>query len=71
VLIHREDYYHSGDKDYSPNNIANLIIAKQRNGPTGTVNLTFLDKFTRFGNASFTGEPSASLQQIATEEAPF
>ena len=71
ILIHREDYYHSGDKDYEPNHLAKLIIAKQRNGPTGTVDLTFLDKYTRFGNASFTGEPSASLQQIGTEETPF
>jgi len=59
MLLHREDYYHGGEKDYEPNNIANVIIAKQRNGPTGTADLTFLDKFTRFGNAaSFADEPS-------------
>jgi replicative DNA helicase len=71
ILLHREDYYHGGEKDYSPNGIANLIIAKQRNGPTGTVDLTFLDKFTRFGNASFMDEPSTALQQTGSEEAPF
>jgi len=82
MLLHREDYYHGGEKDYSSNGVADLIIAKQRNGPTGTVNLVFREKFTRFENASFAGEPSAfsetspaggsaGLQQIGTEEAPF
>ena len=63
MLLHREDYYHSGDKEYEPNNIANIIIAKQRNGPTGTVDLTFLDRFTKFGNASFVSDASTALQQ--------
>jgi replicative DNA helicase len=81
ILLHREDYYHNGEKDYEPNNIANVIIAKQRNGPTGTADLTFLDKFTRFGNAaSFVDEPSTALQQgsfdtaqgrPSSEETPF
>jgi replicative DNA helicase len=30
----------------------NMLIAKQRNGPTGDVNLTFLKKYTRFESAS-------------------
>jgi replicative DNA helicase len=53
ILLHREDYYHRSEgDDYQPNNTAELIIAKQRNGPTGTVRLTFREKFTRFENAS-------------------
>jgi replicative DNA helicase len=71
ILLHREDYYHGGEKDYEPNKTANLIIAKQRNGPTGDVDLIFLDKFTRFECASFAGEPSTALQQTGLEEAPF
>ena len=50
MLLHREDYYHRGEQDYEDSGKAELIIAKQRNGPTGTVNLTFLEKFTRFEN---------------------
>jgi replicative DNA helicase len=59
MLLHREDYYHRGEDDYEANNTAELIIAKQRNGPTGTVRLTFREKFTRFENASMVGEPAA------------
>jgi replicative DNA helicase len=59
MLLHREDYYHRGEDGYEPNNTAELIIAKQRNGPTGTVKLTFMDKTTRFENASHVGEAAA------------
>ncbi len=52
MLLHREDYYHRGDPDYEQNNTAELIIAKQRNGPTGIVPLIFREKLTRFENAS-------------------
>ena len=52
MLLHREDYYHRGEKDYEQNNKADLIIAKQRNGPTGTVELVFRERITRFENAS-------------------
>jgi replicative DNA helicase len=58
MLLHREDYYHRGEGDYEPNNTAELIIAKQRNGPTGTVELVFRERFTRFENASFVEETS-------------
>jgi replicative DNA helicase len=35
MLLHREDYYRMSEPDFSPDNIAEVIIAKQRNGPTG------------------------------------
>ena len=57
MLLHREDYYHRGDKEYQPNNKAEIIIAKQRNGPTGLVQLMFREQFTRFENVSHLEEP--------------
>jgi len=71
ILLHREDYYHRGEQGYEQDNTAELIIAKQRNGPTGIVAMRFLDKFTRFENASFVGEPSAALEQQAGGDVPF
>jgi replicative DNA helicase len=50
MLLHREDYYQRATPDYETSNVAEVIIAKQRNGPTGTVRLTFLEKLTRFEN---------------------
>lgn len=49
-MLHREDYYHRGEEDYVDTNIAEVILAKQRNGPTGTVKLTFHGDTTRFHN---------------------
>jgi len=48
ALLHCEDYYHRGQPDYIPTNITELIIAKQRNGPTGIVKLVFRPECTRF-----------------------
>ena len=48
MLLHREDYYHQGEPDYDPTGVTDLIIAKQRNGPTGTVKLTFVEEYVRF-----------------------
>ncbi len=50
MMLHREDYYHQGQEDYVPSNTAELIVAKQRNGPTGTVQLQFHGATTRFNN---------------------
>lgn len=57
MLLHREDYYHRGEENYQENGSAEVIIAKQRNGPTGAVQLTFLEKCTRFENPSRADEP--------------
>ncbi len=53
MLIYREKYY----KPDIEENKAEVIIAKQRNGPVGTVDLMFLEKFVRF--ESMTQEPVA------------
>ncbi|HEX8521612.1 MAG TPA: replicative DNA helicase [Tepidisphaeraceae bacterium] len=57
MLLHREDYYRMSEPDFQPDNIAEVIIAKQRNGPTGTVKLTFLNKATRFENLATQADP--------------
>lgn len=50
MMLHREDYYHRGDPEHVDNNEAEVIVAKQRNGPTGTVKLMFDGGTTRFKN---------------------
>jgi len=47
VFIYRDDYY---NPDSPEQNIAELIVAKQRNGPTGTVKVRFDKQWTRFDN---------------------
>ena len=51
VFIHREERYRQGEEGTSGDEgLAEIIVAKQRNGPTGTVELVFFDEFTRFDN---------------------
>ncbi|HHU77956.1 MAG: replicative DNA helicase [Caldicoprobacterales bacterium] len=45
VFLYRDEYY---NPDTEKKNIAEAIIAKQRNGPTGTVELVWLGQFTKF-----------------------
>ena len=52
MFIHREEYYHTREEAQEMGIVgqAEIIIAKQRNGPTGEVKLAWFDKFTRFEN---------------------
>ena len=53
LLLHRPEYYDANDQP----GIAELIVAKNRNGPTGNVKLTFLKNLTRFENLATVAEP--------------
>jgi len=52
ALLHNEDYYHRGEADYAPSGQTDLIIEKQRNGPTGIVSLIFRPEITRFESSA-------------------
>lgn len=47
AFIYREEYYRASEENAG---IAEILISKQRNGPTGTIKLAFLKEFTRFEN---------------------
>ena len=47
MFIYRDDYY---NHDSDMKGISEIIIAKQRNGPIGTVNLVWLPQYTKFAN---------------------
>ncbi len=55
VFVYRDEVYNEDSPDKG---IAEIIIGKQRNGPLGTVRLTFLGQYTRFEN--FAGTPYSS-----------
>jgi len=54
MFVHREEYYHS-QEEARANNLegrAEIIVAKQRNGPVGEIPLTWLKQFTRFEDSA-------------------
>ena len=53
AFIHRDSYYNkdeNGEEDPESKGKAEIIVAKQRNGPTGSVHLAYLADYTRFEN---------------------
>jgi replicative DNA helicase len=56
AFLYRDDYY---DKESENKNIIEIIIAKQRNGPTGTVSLAFVKEYNKFVNLETRYDPSA------------
>lgn len=61
-FIYRDEVYNKAD-DNPNRGIAEIIIGKQRNGPTGTVKLTFIKEFTMFENLSGYDEPDGFLPE--------
>ena len=53
MFLYRDDYYH---KDSEKKGISEVIIAKQRNGPIGTVELVWLPEYTKFANMEHKNE---------------
>ena len=50
MFLHREAYYKRNDPEAQADNTAEVIVAKQRNGPLGTIKLAFLGEYTLFDN---------------------
>ncbi|MBA2939364.1 replicative DNA helicase [Paenibacillus sp. CGMCC 1.16610] len=59
AFLYRDDYY---DKESEKKNIIEIIIAKQRNGPVGTVELAFLKQFNKFVNMDRSHQEAAAAQ---------
>lgn len=55
MFIYRDDYYNPDSLD---KNVSEIIIAKQRNGETGTIKLTWMGPYTKFGSKAFLREES-------------
>ena len=62
MFVHREEYYHSGEEREQYAGQAEIIIAKQRNGPIGEVDLLWHKEFTRFVNP--TSRPYDEFEQF-------
>ncbi|NLM73406.1 MAG: replicative DNA helicase [Clostridiaceae bacterium] len=56
MFLYRDDYY---NEDSEKRNIVEVIIAKHRNGPTGTVELAWIPQYTKFGNRLYDERVSA------------
>ena len=59
ILLYRDEYYNP-DSDWK--GVAECHVTKQRNGPTGTIPLTFINEFAQFGNFSGSFNPQPKKQ---------
>jgi replicative DNA helicase len=66
AFLFREDYYR--DPEDEPDGLADVIVAKHRNGPIGSQKLVFLDRYPKFADHSGRQEP---VEQPAGMEPPL
>ncbi len=64
MMLHREEYYHRADPEWEEANpdkvgVGEVILAKQRNGPTGVVNVVWDAASTSFRNISYATPPES------------
>jgi replicative DNA helicase len=55
MFLYRPWVYYSEEKkqdSFDDKGLAKLLLSKQRNGPTGTINLSFIEQYARFENKS-------------------
>jgi len=72
ALLHRESYYKLGEQpDAEDDPRADLIVAKQRNGPVGTVKLHFNRKWTRFDNPHYGDQYDHTYEAQRTADTDF
>jgi replicative DNA helicase len=65
MFIYREEYY---NKETERQGIADIIIAKHRNGPIGDVEMTFLSRYPKFANIAH-ADAAAPVEQMAADAA--
>ncbi|MNW01797.1 Replicative DNA helicase [compost metagenome] len=65
AFLYRDDYY---DKETEKKNIIEIIIAKQRNGPVGTVELVFMKNYNKFVNYERAQNEPAPRKDIAKRQ---
>lgn len=68
LMLHRDDYYLRGEEAKEKEGLAEVIVAKQRNGPCGTVELRWDAKHTRFQNMAPERAEECSSYEPAFEE---
>jgi len=71
MFVHREEYYHTKEEAQARGlcGLAEVIVAKQRNGPIGDVKLTWREEYTRFENAA--AGDFAEVDYVPYEDSPF
>jgi replicative DNA helicase len=69
MFVHREEYYHRGEDRQDLAGRAEIIVAKQRNGPVDDVNLVWEADFTRFKTAAY--REYSEVEQLGVVDDPF